>query len=147
MRQPGATRPAGVLLVEDSDADARLVELALGEVRVPTRVHRVADGAAALAFLHRHGVFSSAPRPDLVLLDLNLPGIDGREVLRAIKADGVLRRIPVVVFTSSSDADDVRQAYDNHANCFVTKPANVDDFLRVIDQIDEFFLAVVSLAG
>ncbi len=148
MTRPRAAHPpAEVLLVEDSHPDARLIEEILAAGRVPKNVHVVRNGTDALAFLRRAGAYLEAPRPSLVVLDLNLPGIDGRDVLREIKNDASLRRIPVVVFPASSAPGDVHQAYDLHANAYIVKPVGLDAFADVIRQVEEFWLTVAHRPG
>jgi CheY-like chemotaxis protein len=141
----GAERPIDILLVEDNPGDARLTIEALKDAKVRNHLHHVSDGAAALAFLRRSPPHANAPRPDLILLDLNLPRKDGREVLAEIKADEALRRIPVVVLTTSQAEEDILRAYNLNANCYVTKPVDLEQFLRVIKAIEEFWLEVVKL--
>ncbi len=141
------TRPIEVLLVEDDEGDVVMTREALDEGKVLNRLHVVGDGVEALQFLRREGTFADAPRPDLVLLDLNLPRRDGRQVLADVKADPDLRRIPVVVLTTSEAEEDILRSYDLHANAYVTKPVDFDRFVRVIQQIDEFFISVVRLPG
>jgi CheY-like chemotaxis protein len=131
-----------VLLIEDNPGDARLAREAL-RGRPDVRLSVATDGDAGLDFLRRRGAYAAAPRPDLVLLDLNLPGTPGREVLTQIKADGDLRRIPVVVLTSSQSEQDVRDAYDLHANCFVTKPEEPDAYFGAVRAVAEFWLGLV----
>ena len=138
-------RPIDILLVEDSPADVRLTQEALREAKVLNALHVVQDGAAALAFLRREGQYAATQRPDLILLDLNLPRKDGREVLAEIKSDEVLKRIPVVVLTTSRAEEDVVRTYDLHANAYITKPVDLKQFLAVIHAIEEFWLAVVTL--
>jgi chemotaxis family two-component system response regulator Rcp1 len=138
-------RRVQILLVEDSPGDARLTREALKDAKVPNTMHVVEDGVEAMAFLHREGDYADAPRPDLVLLDLNLPRKDGREVLREIKSDESLVSIPVVVLTTSEEDRDVLAAYSSHANCYLTKPVELDDFLAVVRSIDEFWLSIVRL--
>ena len=144
-----ARRPTGrlveVLLVEDNPGDVRLTEEALKDGRVANRLHVVGDGVEAMAFLRRQGRFAGVPRPDLVLLDLNLPRKSGREVLAEIKADERLRRIPVVVLTTSQAEEDILRAYDLHANSFITKPVDLDGFLSVVRSIEDYWLAIVQL--
>jgi CheY-like chemotaxis protein len=142
-----ADHPAEVLLVEDNPGDARLTIEAMREAKLSNRVHVVEDGVQAMAFLRREGKYSAAPRPDLILLDLNLPLKDGREVLAEVKIDPGLKRIPVVVLTTSRADEDVRHAYDLHANCYVTKPADLDQYMLVIKQIDVFWIKVAVLPG
>ena len=131
------SRPAEILLVEDSPSDAAMTVHALGTYH---RVHVVGDGQAALAFLHREGRYTAAPRPDLILLDLNLPRTDGRDVLTRIKTDQHLRGIPVVILTTSSTDTDILRAYHLGANCYVSKPVGLDDFLRAIHGIENLWL-------
>lgn len=139
------TRPAEILLVEDNDADVRLTREALIEGKIRNNLHVVSDGVQALEFLRRQGRYGSAVRPDLILLDLNLPKKDGREVLEDIKGDPALRRIPVVILTSSRAEEDILRAYNLHANCYVTKPVDFDQFIRVVQSIEEFWFAIVKL--
>jgi CheY-like chemotaxis protein len=134
-----------ILLVEDNPGDARLMQEALAEARVRNRLHLVADGVEALAYLRRQHPFASAIRPDLILLDLNLPGKDGRDVLAEIKRDQDLRRIPVVILTSSQAAADIARAYDLHANAYVTKPLDLEQFITVVKSIEDFWLTIVKL--
>ena len=138
-------RPLEVLIVEDNPADARLASEAFAEGKVRTRLSITVDGVQAMDFLRRTGKFASAPRPDLVLLDLNLPKKDGREVLAEMKGDESLRRIPVVVLTTSQADADIMKTYDLHANCFITKPVDLDRFLAVVRYIEDFWLTMVSL--
>jgi CheY-like chemotaxis protein len=140
-----AFRPIEILLVEDSEPDARLAIEALREAKVQNRVTVVEDGVEAMAFLRRQGRFPDAPWPDLVLLDLNLPRKDGRQVLKEIKEDPVLRRIPVVVLTTSKAEEDILRAYDLHANCYITKPVDFGQFMDVVHKIEGFWLTVVAL--
>ena len=140
-------RPIDMLIVEDNPADRRLAVEALKEGKVINRLYEVEDGVEALEFLRREGEYKDAPRPDLILLDLNLPRKDGREVLAEIKEDEVLRRIPVVVLTTSRDEVDVLKMYDLHANCYVTKPLDLADFIEVVRSIEHFWLSIVMLPG
>ncbi len=140
-----AGQPIEILLVEDNPADIRLTQEALREGKVKNRLSVARDGVEALAFLRREGPFSSAPRPDLILLDLNLPRRDGREVLAEIKADDELKRIPVVVLTTSSAELDILKSYSLHANCYITKPVDLEQFVSVVKSIDDFWLTVVRL--
>ena len=133
------SRPADILLVEDSPSDAAMTVHALREA-ARHRVHVVGDGEAALAFLYRRGRYAAAPRPDLILLDLNLPRVDGRDVLGTIKADERLRGIPVVIGTTSSTDTDIQRAYQLGANCYVSKPIGLEDFLRAINGIETLWL-------
>ena len=134
-----------ILLVEDNPGDARLTQEAMHEAKVRNHIHVVEDGVEAMQFLRREGRFGEAPRPDLILLDLNLPKKDGREVLAELKSDPALRCIPVVVLTTSRADEDVLRAYDLHANCYITKPVDLDQFMKVIRLIDEFWVSVVTL--
>jgi len=134
-----------ILLVEDNPGDVRLTREAFKENKVLNELYVVKDGVAAMAFLRRESKYADAPRPDLVLLDLNLPKKDGREVLAEIKADDDLRTIPVVVLTTSENEDDVRKMYSLHANCFITKPVDLDRFIDVVKSVEEFWLTVVRL--
>jgi len=138
-------RPIDILLVEDSPADVRLTREALKDAKVLNMLHVVQDGIAALAFLHKEGPYADRPSPDLILLDLNLPKKDGREVLAEIKQDENLKRIPVVVLTTSRAEEDVVRSYNLHANAYVTKPVDLVQFLEVIRIIEAFWLAVVTL--
>ncbi len=138
-------QPIEILLVEDSAADVRLTTEALRRAKVTNNLHVVRDGETAMAFLRREAPHGESPRPDLVLLDLNLPRKDGREVLAEIKADAELRRIPVVVLTTSSEEEDVLRAYELHANSYVTKPVDFGQFLKVVAAIEGFWLEVVRL--
>lgn len=134
-----------ILLVEDNPGDVRLTQEALKEGDLPNQLHVVKDGVEALAFLRREGVHADAPRPDLILLDLNLPKKSGREVLEVIKRDDGLKRIPVVVLTTSDAKTDIVQVYDLHANCFITKPVDLEDFMQVVRRIEEFWFSIVQL--
>ncbi len=137
--------PIDILLVEDNPGDARLTREAFGDGKLLNTLHHVEDGVEALAFLRRENPYETAPRPDLILLDLNLPRMDGREVLVAIKSDEALKRIPVIILTTSDDDPDVLKAYDRHANCYITKPVRLESFLEVVRSIEEFWLSVVRL--
>ena len=140
-----APRPIEILLVEDNPGDARLAREALREARVANRLTWVPDGAEALSYLRREGGHGQAPRPDLILLDLNIPRKDGREVLAAIRADERLCRIPVVVLTTSQAEEDVQSAYQLSANCYIAKPVDLDRFMQVVRVIEEFWLSTVRL--
>jgi len=139
------SRPAEILLVEDNSADVRLTREALREGKLHNKLHVATDGVDAMAFLRREGPYADAVRPDLILLDLNLPKKDGREVLEDIKADASLRSIPVVILTSSKAEQDILRAYDLHANCYVTKPVDLDQFIHVVKSIEQFWFAIVKL--
>jgi CheY-like chemotaxis protein len=142
-----AVRPIEVLLVEDDEGDVLMTREALEEGKVLNRLNVVGDGVEALDYLRRLGRHATAARPDLILLDLNLPKRDGRQVLADIKTDPQLRRIPVVVLTTSEAEEDVVRSYDLHANAYVSKPVDFDCFVKVVQQIDEFFISVVRLPG
>ena len=137
--------PIEVLLVEDSPGDVRLTQEAFKDAKVHLNLHVATDGAKAMAFLKREGEHANAPRPDLILLDLNLPKKDGREVLAEIKESPTLKSIPVVVLTTSSSEADILRSYQLHANCYITKPVGLEGFLTVVRSIDSFWLSVVKL--
>jgi CheY-like chemotaxis protein len=137
--------PLQVLVVEDDLGDVALVEGAFAEHSVASDLHHVADGAEALAFLRREAPYAGAPRPDLILLDLNMPRVDGRETLARIKSDDDLKSIPTIVFTTSAAENDVASSYDAQANAYVTKPINLDDYERVVSEIRNFFGHTVAL--
>ena len=134
-----------VLLVEDNPGDVRLTKEALKEGKLLNHVTVVGDGVEALSFLRRQGQYADAAPPDLILLDLNLPKKDGRQVLAEIKTDPSLRRIPVVVLTTSSAEEDILKTYDLHANCYITKPVDLEQFMRVVKSIEDFWVTVVRL--
>lgn len=134
-----------ILLVEDNPGDVRLTVEAFREGKVRNHMSVARDGVEALAFLRREGRYAHSPRPDLILLDLKMPKKDGREVLAEIKGDEELKRIPVVVLTTSEADDDIRKAYDCHANCYVTKPAGLHEFVKVVKAIENFWLRIVRL--
>ena len=138
-------RPIEILLVEDSPGDVTLTIEALRDAKVANRLHIARDGEEALRFLRQEGEFADRPRPDLILLDLNMPRKDGREVLADMKADDDLKRIPVVVLTTSQSEDDVAAVYNLSANCYVAKPVDLDQFLGVVRAIDDFWLSLVKL--
>lgn len=137
--------PIDILMVEDNPGDVRLTEEALKEGKIWNSLHVVGDGVAALDYLYRRSIYADATRPDLILLDLNLPRKDGREVLACIKSDQHLRSIPVVVLTTSQAEEDVLRAYNLNANCFITKPVSFDQFTRIVTAIEQFWLTVVTL--
>jgi two-component system, chemotaxis family, response regulator Rcp1 len=139
------SRTIEILLVEDNPGDARLTLEAFKEGRVLNNLVVMKDGVEALAYLRRRGPYAAAKTPDLILLDLNLPRKSGREVLAEIKADAQLRVIPVVVLTTSADDQDVARAYNQHANCYITKPVDLEQFLRVVHSIEDFWLTLVRL--
>ena len=134
-----------ILLIEDNAGDARLAMEALREAKVHNNLTWLADGSEALAFLRREGKHSGAPRPDLILLDLNLPRMDGRQVLAEIKADPALKRIPVVILTTSQAEEDILRAYNLNANCYISKPVDLDQFIKVVRSIEDFWLTIVKL--
>jgi CheY-like chemotaxis protein len=136
-----------ILLVEDSPHDARLTIEALRDGKLRHNVRHVEEGQEAMAILRREGKEAASPRPDLILLDLNLPGMDGREVLQEIKEDLNLKRIPVVVMSTSRAERDILQAYNLHANCYVTKPIDIEQFIGVVKKIEDFWLTVVKLSA
>ena len=138
-------KPIEILLIEDNPGDVRLTKEVLMEGKVRNNLQVVGDGVEAMAFLRRENNYAEAPRPDLILLDLNLPKKDGREVLQEIKADDQLKRIPVVVLTTSEADEDILRSYDLSANCYITKPVDLDQFIRVIKTIETFWLTIVKL--
>lgn len=144
MPQSGG-RPVEILLVEDNPGDVRLTIEALKEGKVSNNLAVVTDGVEALDYLHRRGNFRDVSVPDIILLDLNLPRMDGREVLREIKAHDKLRRIPIVVLTTSSAEEDIVRSYDLHVNCYITKPVDMDQFIEAVKAIDQFWFSVVTL--
>lgn len=145
MTPPPMGRPIEILLIEDNPGDVRLTREALREGKVRNNLSVAGDGVAALQFLRREGKYADAPRPDLILLDLNLPKKDGREVLAEIKADEQLRTIPVVILTTSSAEQDIIKSYNLHANCYITKPVDLEQFIIVVRSIEEFWLTIVTL--
>jgi two-component system, chemotaxis family, response regulator Rcp1 len=140
-------RPLHILLAEDNPADVRLVREVMRESKLLNELHPVPDGVEAMAYLRREGKYAEEPRPSLILLDLNMPKKDGRQVLREIKADPELRRIPVVIMTSSQAEEDIVRAYDEHANCYVRKPVDFGQFHQVVKTIQNFWFAAVELPG
>jgi two-component system, chemotaxis family, response regulator Rcp1 len=136
-----------VLLVEDSPGDIRLTQEALKDAKMHIHLEVMRDGQEAMAFLKREGEYAKAVRPDLILLDLNLPKKDGREVLKEIKEDPTLKIIPVVILTTSASEGDILGSYSLHANCYITKPVSLDGFLTVVRSIDNFWMSVVKLPG
>jgi chemotaxis family two-component system response regulator Rcp1 len=145
MRAAGSSRPVVVLLAEDNPGDVRLVREVLRDSKIPNEVHTVNDGVETLQFLRREGQFPTAPRAELILLDLNMPRKDGREVLAEAKRDPNLRRIPIVVMTSSPTEEDLVRAYDSHANCYIRKPVDYDQFQTVVQRIENFWFNLVAL--
>ncbi len=136
-----------ILLVEDNPGDVRLTQEALADAKVANEMHVASDGIDALAWLRREGKFVDAPRPDLILLDLNMPRMDGREVLAEIKKDSALKSIPVVVLTTSDADEDILKSYELHANCYITKPVDFEQFVKVVQTIENFWLTLVKLPG
>jgi CheY-like chemotaxis protein len=134
-----------ILLVEDNAGDARLAQEALRESKIRNTLYHVSDGVEAMGFLNKQGKYEQVPRPGLILLDLNLPRMDGREVLAVIKNDKNLKRIPVVILTTSSDEADIFKSYNLHANCYITKPFDLDQFIQVVKSIEDFWLTIVKL--
>lgn len=141
----GTGRPVQILLVEDNPGDVRLTREALKEAKVRNKMDSVADGEEAIAYLRHEGKHAKAPRPDVILLDLNLPRKGGLEVLREIKEDDDLKRIPVVIVTTSKAEQDVVKSYNLHANCYVTKPVDLTQFMEVVRSIEDFWLSIVRL--
>ena len=137
--------PIEILLVEDNPGDARLAQEALKEAKVHNNLYTVSDGVEAMSFMYREGKYADMPRPDVILLDLNLPRKDGREVLNEIKVDQDLKRIPVVILTSSQNEEDIVKTYDLHANCYITKPIDLNQFIKVVRSIEDFWLTIVKL--
>ncbi len=138
-------KPKTILLVEDNKADIRLVQEALKNSSLTYQMATVRDGVAAMAYLHQEAEYAAASRPDLIILDLNLPKKDGREVLAEIKANDQFKRIPVIVLTTSKNEDDIHQSYDLNANCFITKSRNLNQLFTIVRRIEEFWLTTVTL--
>jgi len=145
MSEAVVTKPVEILLVEDNPGDVRLTQETLKEFKVLNNLSVVGNGVEAMAFLRHEGRYAKASRPDLILLDLNLPKKDGREVLKEIKLDEQLKRIPVVVLTTSSAEQDILKTYELHANCYITKPVDLDQFIAVIKSIEKFWFTIVRL--
>ena len=145
MNPKNATKPIEILLVEDSPADILITREAFQDARFLNTIHVAEDGIQALEFLRREGSHASAPRPDLILLDLNLPRKNGREVLAEIKGDSEFKSIPVVILTTSNADEDILKAYDLHANCYVVKPVGFDNFLKAVQSIQNFWFSIVVL--
>lgn len=141
----GAGHPVDILLVEDNNADVELTRQALREAQIPNRLHVAEDGVEAMEFLHRTAGHENVPRPDLIILDLNLPSKNGREVLREVKSDDRLKSIPVVVLTTSEDADDIRAVYLGHGNSYLCKPVDFDEFLKIMKTLESFWLEAAKL--
>jgi CheY-like chemotaxis protein len=138
-------KPVEILLVEDNEGDVGLIEEVFEEAKIRNNLHVAEDGEEAMLYLHGEGKFSGSPRPDIILLDLNLPKKDGREVLREIKEDNTLRNIPVVILTTSNAEKDILRAYDLHANAYINKPLDFDQFIKVVESIGNFWLEIVKL--
>jgi CheY-like chemotaxis protein len=138
-------KPIEILLVEDNPGDARLTREALSTSKIHNNLHHARDGEEAMQFLRREGAFADAPRPDLILLDLNLPKRDGREVLDDIKSDPLLLHVPVVILTTSQAEEDILKAYRLHANCFISKPVDLEQFIKVVSSIEQFWFTIVKL--
>jgi chemotaxis family two-component system response regulator Rcp1 len=145
MRSKAIGKPIEILLVEDNPGDVRLTQEAFNDGKILNKLHVVGDGIEALAFLNQEGEYADVPRPELILLDLNLPRKDGRDVLAEIKADGDLRRIPVVVLTTSCSEEDILKSYDLNANCYITKPVDLNQFIKVVKSIEDFWMTIVKL--
>ncbi|MBM3130845.1 MAG: response regulator [Chloroflexi bacterium] len=139
------SHPIEILIVEDNPGDVRLTVEALRDAKVLNHLNAVGDGVEAMAFLRRQGKYTDAPRPDLILLDLNLPKKDGREVLAEVKSDDDLKRIPVVILTTSKAEEDILRTYNLHANCYITKPVDLDQFITVVKSIEDFWFTIVKL--
>ena len=138
-------KPVEILLVEDNEGDVGLIEEVFEEAKIRNNLHVAEDGEEAMLYLHGEGKFSGSPRPDIILLDLNLPKKDGREVLREIKEDNNLRNIPVVIITTSNAEKDILRAYGLHANAYINKPLDFDQFIKVVESIGNFWLEIVKL--
>ncbi|MFH1196872.1 MAG: response regulator [bacterium] len=147
MKTENASKPIEILLVEDNAGDARLAQESLRESKILNALHWVQDGIEAMKFLHRQGTYVNAARADLILLDLNMPKMDGRKVLAEIKSDDNLRQIPVVIFTISRAEEDILKTYNLHANCYIVKPIDLIQFFKVIKSIEDFWLTIVRLPG
>jgi len=145
MSDDASGKPVEILLVEDNPGDVRLAVEALKDAKVHNNLSAVTDGEEALAFLRREGKYADSPRPDLILLDLNLPRKDGREVLLEIKQDPRLKRIPVVILTTSQAEEDILKAYNLSANCYIAKPVDLEQFIKVVRSIENFWLTIVKL--
>lgn len=138
-------QPIRILLVEDNSADARLVMEVFKDFKIKNKIYHTKDGVEAIAFLYKNKKYKDAPRPDIILLDLNLPKKDGREVLKEIKEDPDLKSIPVVILTTSNSEDDILKTYSNYANCYITKPVDFEPFVNVLKSIEKFWLNMVKL--
>lgn len=138
-------RPIEILLVEDNSADARLVIEVFKDFKINNEIYHAKDGVEAIDFLYKNGKYNNVPKPDIILLDLNLPKKDGREVLKEIKKDSHLKSIPVVILTTSNSEEDVKKTYSDHANCYITKPVDFEPFVNVLKSIEKFWLNMVKL--
>lgn len=138
-------RPIQILLVEDSPSDANLIQISFRQAKIANNLHWVEDGETALDYLLQQGGYENNPRPDLIVLDLNLPGMDGQELLNWIKSDPILKRIPVIVLTTSEDEKDILRSYELNANCYITKPIDIQQFMRMVQLLEEFWLVAVQL--
>jgi chemotaxis family two-component system response regulator Rcp1 len=145
MKQQDNSKLVDILLVEDNEGDARLAKEAMRDSKIRNTLHHVTDGEEAMAFLRKEGKYAKVPRPDLILLDLNLPKKDGRQVLAEIKNDDELKRIPVVILTVSSAEEDILKTYNLHANCYITKPIDLSQFMKVVRSVEDFWLTIVKL--
>jgi chemotaxis family two-component system response regulator Rcp1 len=145
MKQQDNSKVVDILLVEDNEGDARLAIEAMRDSKIRNTLHHVSDGEEAMAFLRKEGKYAKAPRPDLILLDLNLPKKDGRQVLAEIKEDDEIKRIPVVILTVSSAEEDILKTYNLHANCYITKPIDLSQFMKVVRSVEDFWLTIVKL--
>ena len=145
IKNEGIGRPIEILFVEDDPGDVDLTLEVLNQSKIKINFHVVNDGVKAIEYLRKEGEYTNAPRPNLILLDLNLPRKDGRDVLAEIKADGDLRRIPVVVLTTSRSEADILKSYDHNANCYITKPVDLNQFIKVVKYIEDFWLTIVKL--
>jgi CheY-like chemotaxis protein len=145
MKKSDPGKVIDILLVEDNEGDARLAREAMRDSKIGNVLHHVSDGEEAMDFLRRKGKYDRMPRPDLILLDLNLPKMDGRQVLAEIKEDPDLKRIPVVILTISSAEEDILKSYNLHANCYITKPIGLSQFMKVVRSVESFWLTIVKL--
>jgi len=138
-------RPIEILLIEDSPSDANLIQISFKQAKIANNLRWVEDGETALDYLLQQGDYANSPRPDLIVLDLNLPGMDGQEVLTSVKSHPTLKRIPVIVLTTSEDEEDILKSYELNANCYITKPIDIQQFMRMVQLLEEFWLAAVQL--
>ena len=145
MTRTGSVDAIEILLIEDNPGDARLAQEALKESKINNTLNIVSDGLSAIEYLFRRGKYANAARPDIIFLDLNLPGKDGREILEEIKADAGLRAIPVVILTTSAAEEDIARTYAAHANCYVTKPVDFEQFTKVVHSVGNFWFTIVKL--